>query len=46
MFGKEPIRNIRREKQLRQVTDDYMTPELMIQFYMITGLRGSGKTVP
>ena len=46
MFGKEPIRNIRREKQLRQVTDDYTAPELMIQFYMITGLRGSGKTVP
>ena len=45
MFGKEPIRNIRREKQLRQVTDDYTAPEPMIQVYMITGVRGSGKTV-
>ena len=45
MFGKEPIRNIRREKLLRQVTDDFTVPEPMIQIYMITGVRRSGKTV-
>ncbi len=45
MFGKEPIRNIRREKLLRQVSDDFTAPEPMIQVYMITGVRGSGKTV-
>ena len=45
MFGKEPLRNIRREKQLRQVIDDFTMPEPMMQVYMITGVRGSGKTV-
>ena len=45
MFGKEPVRNIRREKLLRQVIDDFTAPDPMMQVYMVTGVRGSGKTV-
>ena len=45
MFGKEPVRNIRRAKLLRQIIDDFSAPEPTMQVYMITGVRGSGKTV-
>ena len=45
MFGKEPVRNIRRGKLLRQIIDDFSAPEPTMQVYMITGVRGSGKTV-
>ena len=45
MFGKEPVRNIRRDKQLRQITDDFTASTPTMQVYMITGVRGSGKTV-
>lgn len=45
MFGKEPVNNLKREKTLRQVTDDFMSDTPSVQVYMITGVRGSGKTV-
>ena len=45
LFGKEPLRSISRDKQLRQVIDDFSAQNPLMQLYMITGVRGSGKTV-
>lgn len=44
-FGKEPYKMISRKSQINEITDSFRsdTPSSMI--YIITGVRGSGKTV-
>lgn len=45
MFGKEPENLIERITQTRQITDSFLSEAPPIMLYMITGVRGSGKTV-
>ena len=45
MFGKTPNSLIRREEQYRTVTDTFDSVSPSTFAYMITGIRGSGKTV-
>ena len=42
LFGKEPLRSISRDKQLRQVIDDFSAQNPLMQLYMITGVRVLG----
>lgn len=44
-FGKEPYRVVSRQNQIQEITDTFVsdTPSTMV--YVITGVRGSGKTV-
>lgn len=44
-FGKEPIEHIDRLKEKQTVLDDFLTSVPTQQVYMVTGVRGSGKTV-
>lgn len=44
-FGKEPISNISRTAQYGEVLENFMAPNPGYQVCMITGVRGSGKTV-
>lgn len=44
-FGKEPKQLIERVSQLEQVIDSFLEEPPTQQIYMITGIRGSGKTV-
>ncbi len=45
LFGKEPLENISREAQIAEVVEEFSTNPVTQQIYMITGVRGSGKTV-
>ena len=45
IFGKEPLQRISRASQEMQVMDSFCSPVPTQQVYMITGVRGSGKTV-
>lgn len=45
IFGKEPGQMIDRPVQTEQIIDDFMADEPSSQAYIITGVRGSGKTV-
>lgn len=44
-FGKRPLESIDRVSQLREITDNFTAELITHQVYMITGVRGSGKTV-
>ena len=44
-FGKEPLSFIERGRQSREITDSFSEENPSCQVYMITGVRGSGKTV-
>ena len=44
-FGKEPVEAIRRDKQLNEIVEGYTSANPEFQVCMITGVRGSGKTV-
>lgn len=45
VFGKKPVQYISRLSQTNQVIDDFTSENPSTQVYMITGVRGSGKTV-
>ena len=45
VFGKEPYQLIARVNQTRKIVDSFMSENPPYQVYMITGVRGSGKTV-
>ena len=45
MFGKEPTQLISRTTQLQQVIESFFSTPSSQQIYMITGVRGVGKTV-
>lgn len=44
-FGKRPTQFISRLTQTNEIIDDWTAKEPSSQLYMLTGLRGSGKTV-
>lgn len=44
-FGKEPLSFIERGRQSREIIDGFSEENPSCQVYMITGVRGSGKTV-
>ena len=44
-FGKEPIEYIKRIAEERQILEDFLAPNPPQQVYMISGVRGYGKTV-
>lgn len=44
-FGKEPYQLVERFAQVTDITNDFFSENPMSQVYMITGVRGSGKTV-
>ena len=44
-FGKEPIEYIKRIAEERQILEDFLSPNPPQQVYMISGVRGCGKTV-
>ena len=44
-FGKEPLSFIERGRQSREIIDSFSEENPSCQVYMITGVRGSGKTV-
>lgn len=44
-FGKKPVQYISRISQTNEIMDKFTAPEPSSQIYMITGVRGSGKTV-
>ncbi len=45
VFGKEPVNSISRAAQKMEILEAFTAPEPSQQVYMITGVRGSGKTV-
>ena len=45
IFGKSPLESISRLAQTNEIIDAFSTEILNQQIYMITGVRGSGKTV-
>lgn len=45
LFGKEPTELISRAQQEMEITDNFMQENPTEQIYLITGVRGSGKTV-
>lgn len=45
MFGKQPAQNIPRLVELNEVLDSFLNEPANQQIYMITGVRGCGKTV-
>ena len=44
-FGKKPQESIARIRQSKEILDAFMAEPIVQQVYMITGVRGSGKTV-
>ena len=44
-FGKSPLENIERPSQMNEIIDSFLATPVNQQIYMITGIRGSGKTV-
>ncbi len=44
-FGKKPKQNIIRTTQLNMILENFEDPDLSQQIFVITGVRGSGKTV-
>ncbi|MBO4373846.1 MAG: ATP-binding protein [Lachnospiraceae bacterium] len=45
VFGKEPLQVISRAAQMAEILENYDEDPALQQIYMITGIRGSGKTV-
>ena len=44
-FGKSPLENISRTVQMNEILDSFTSEPINQQIYMVTGIRGSGKTV-
>ena len=44
-FGKRPLQNISRIRQTNEIIEAFSSPLITQQLFMITGVRGSGKTV-
>ena len=44
-FGREPLSFIERGRQSREIIDSFSEENTAWQVYMITGVRGTGKTV-
>lgn len=44
-FGKKPLQYISRLSQTTEIVENFKAAEPSNQIYMITGIRGSGKTV-
>lgn len=44
-FGKKPLQYVSRIVQTDQIVEDYVADLVTNQIYMVTGVRGSGKTV-
>lgn len=44
-FGKKPLQYVSRISQPQKIVEQFSAPEPSTQIYMITGVRGSGKTV-
>ena len=44
-FGKSPLENISRTVQINTILDAFRSDPINQQIFMITGVRGSGKTV-
>ena len=44
-FGKKPLQYVSRIVQTDQIMEDYVADPVTNQIYMVTGVRGSGKTV-
>lgn len=44
-FGKKPLQYVSRIVQTDQIVEDYVSDPVTNQIYMVTGVRGSGKTV-
>lgn len=44
-FGKEPLTIINRQTAKNQIVEDFTAPIINNQVYIISGVRGSGKTV-
>lgn len=44
-FGKKPLQYISRISQTNEILENFSAPEPPNQIYMLTGVRGSGKTV-
>ncbi len=44
-FGKEPLNVISREKQINDIVEAFSSDNPEFQVCMLTGVRGSGKTV-
>ena len=44
-FGKSPLENIERPVQKNEILEAFLATPINQQIYMITGIRGSGKTV-
>ena len=44
-FGKKPVQYISRIAQTNQIIDNFNAESSPNQIYMLTGVRGSGKTV-
>lgn len=44
-FGKKPLQYVSRISQTKEVIDNFNAPKPSNQIYMITGVRGAGKTV-
>lgn len=44
-FGKSPLENIDRPVQKNEILESFDASPINQQIYMITGVRGSGKTV-
>ena len=45
LFGKEPLESISRASQAAEIIESFTEDQPTQQIYMITGIRGSGKTV-
>ena len=45
VFGRKPTEMIERFLQRHEILDNFTSPNANQQLYMITGIRGSGKTV-
>ncbi len=45
MFGKRPVESISRDDQIEKITQAFSASQPSEQVFMITGVRGSGKTV-
>ena len=45
VFGKEPLQRISRSSQQIEIVDSFREEPPLQQIYMITGVRGAGKTV-
>lgn len=45
IFGKEPAQIVERPVQMEQILSDFTSDNPFTQAYIITGVRGAGKTV-